>query len=566
MKYQVVRSRSAFVPVCSLASLMLLGRSLFSTFDAETAYADAVTNGLTRQSLQSLPPPSPGAVDLSFNPTQGTDGQVSAIDLQQDGRIVVAGSFGSVNSVARNQLARLFPDGTLDDSFAPPIAMPGSAPHSIAAVVCQADGKVVVAGTRVSYGRMTVGEGFYVARFMASGQVDESFVPLIVPDRPWTFSTVSGMAVQQDGKVVVAIVHDSSDRFYAFSELVRVNADGSHDSSFQPPTSWTFGIYSLAIQPDQKLLVGLGDGLIRLEPDGTLDQSFQLTLDPEMTIAPWCLALQSTGAILVGGPQVIRLHPDGTLDKSFDPDHLLSGSPRAVHKDDRIVIAGIYGTSVIETSPDGYPDPTFAPPALSGSVVAVHIDDSGNLILGGAFTSINGVTRLNVARLWGGDPTRLLAPQITIQPTNQVVTVGQTVLFATSAVAKPQPVVQWLFNDTPIPGATNAVFVQTSVGLNQAGSYQAVISNSVAVLRSAVATLSVESPELRVVNPSQTSNHFNLTLPCTVTGKSYLLEFKNSLADPDWKTFSAVMGTGSVLNLSDSSGYNPSRFYRVLVE
>src|SRR4051794_8280751 len=63
-----------------------------------------------------------GDVDLTFDPSTGFDGASGnffayATALQTDGRIVVVGFFNSYNGISRNGIARLNPDGSLDDSF-----------------------------------------------------------------------------------------------------------------------------------------------------------------------------------------------------------------------------------------------------------------------------------------------------------------------------------------------------------------------------------------------------------------------------------------------------------------
>ncbi len=52
-----------------------------------------------------------------FNP--GVAGQVHALAVQADGKILVGGSFTALGGQARTNLARLNPDGTLDLSFDP---------------------------------------------------------------------------------------------------------------------------------------------------------------------------------------------------------------------------------------------------------------------------------------------------------------------------------------------------------------------------------------------------------------------------------------------------------------
>ncbi len=106
------------------------------------------------------------------------------------------------------------------------------------------------------------------------------------------------------------------------------------DTSFNPGTDLT--VLTLAVQADGKILVGgwfttlNGQGhnsLGRLNPDGTLDTSFNPGLLPGSSV--WSLSVQANGGILVGGRlstleaafpfSICRLNSDGVLDPSFNP-------------------------------------------------------------------------------------------------------------------------------------------------------------------------------------------------------------------------------------------------------
>jgi len=59
------------------------------------------------------------------------DGDVFAVALQPNGRIVIGGEFTRVNGVARNNVARLNRDGSLDESFDPGVG-PNASVHALA--------------------------------------------------------------------------------------------------------------------------------------------------------------------------------------------------------------------------------------------------------------------------------------------------------------------------------------------------------------------------------------------------------------------------------------------------
>jgi hypothetical protein len=60
-----------------------------------------------------------GSIGLSLDVNAG----VRSVAVQPDGKMVIGGSFESINNVSRRRLARLAPDGTLDLSYNPDAAM-----------------------------------------------------------------------------------------------------------------------------------------------------------------------------------------------------------------------------------------------------------------------------------------------------------------------------------------------------------------------------------------------------------------------------------------------------------
>ncbi len=95
--------------------------------------------GSSRNNLARLNPN--GTLDTSFNPN--VDGVVLSTSVQCDGRIIVGGNFTVVRGVSRRNLARLNPDGSLDGTFD---SSGGDPNGSIYHTGIQADGKVIIAG------------------------------------------------------------------------------------------------------------------------------------------------------------------------------------------------------------------------------------------------------------------------------------------------------------------------------------------------------------------------------------------------------------------------------------
>src|SRR5207245_810246 len=112
-----------------------------------------------------------------------------------DGKILIAGAFTTVAGTARNYIARLNTDGTLDSGFTPNVAYQSNT--QINALALQADGKILIGGNFLTVGGTS---HTYVARLNADGTVDNTFnAPL--SGAPLT--GVMGVVLQPDGGVLV---------------------------------------------------------------------------------------------------------------------------------------------------------------------------------------------------------------------------------------------------------------------------------------------------------------------------------------------------------------------------
>jgi uncharacterized delta-60 repeat protein len=110
-------------------------------------------NGLSRTNLVRLN--ADGSADLSFNasvtePSFLSVASVTAIALQPDHKILVAGHFTAVNGVGRNSLARLNPDGSVDPSFQSSEEEPGAdygwLAQQVNDLAVDSDGQILIGG------------------------------------------------------------------------------------------------------------------------------------------------------------------------------------------------------------------------------------------------------------------------------------------------------------------------------------------------------------------------------------------------------------------------------------
>jgi uncharacterized delta-60 repeat protein len=113
---------------------------------------------------------SDGAVDATFNTGSGADGPVFAVTLQPDGKVLVGGDFTRFNQEERNRIARLNPDGSMDLSF-----NPGAGPSAgVRCLALQPDGKILIGGVFTSVDGAARN---HIARLKADGSLDASFDP-----------------------------------------------------------------------------------------------------------------------------------------------------------------------------------------------------------------------------------------------------------------------------------------------------------------------------------------------------------------------------------------------------
>lgn len=189
-----------------------------------------------------------GSLDTSFNPGTGFNNSTLSIALQPDGKILVGGNFTSYNQIPRNYLTRLNADGTLDTSFDPGTV----AILTVNAVALQQDGKVLIGGSFISVNQSTFHR---IGRLNSDGTMDTSFIPGTAVN-----NTVLSITPQPDGKILIGGVfnaYGSTSR----NRIARLNADGTLDSSFNPGSGANSSVQpiyvqSVAIQPGGKILIG----------------------------------------------------------------------------------------------------------------------------------------------------------------------------------------------------------------------------------------------------------------------------------------------------------------------
>jgi len=136
--------------------------------------------------------------------------------------------------------------------------------------------------------------------------------------------------------------------------------------------------------------------------------------------------------------------------------------------------------------------------------------------LGASVTLSNGIalaatdpnlTNASSSTIWLYGWVPQLSPNILTNPVSQSISGGGTATFTVAATGISDPTYQWLKNGSPIAGQTGSSLTISSASANDAASYSVIVSNSVGVVTSTSASLTVgnTAPTFTPV-PNQTVN------------------------------------------------------------
>jgi uncharacterized delta-60 repeat protein len=308
--------------------------------------------------------------------------------------------------------------------------------------------------------------------------------------------------------VLRALIRTSSLLLLTLPGFLSAQQPGSLDLSFNPGTGANSEVLDMALQSDNRIIIGgfftqyngtPANHVARLNSDGSLDKSFEVGSGANNGVR--AVTIQRDGKILIAGDftklngaplkGIARVNNDGTLDMGFDPGSGASyglGNPSVssvvLQQDGKILIGGQFASvagrvtrNLARLKNNGSFDDSFQiGSGPNGEVRAIVVQTNGDILIGGAFTEVNGVSRKGITRLYGH----------------------------TDSVPK-------------------------------------------------------------LVSPIRNGDTFRLSVP-TVAGKTYLLEFTDSLTEKNWIPLSETAGDGSLKTLLDADANREQRFYRVRVE
>ncbi len=375
----------------------------------EFSYAD----GVDRPRIALLD--DEGKLDLSFQPDPGLP--VKMAKVRSDGkililRVVVAEEYFSTEI---NDLILLNEDGSRDGSFH--VQLSDFYPDyegSIDSIQFLADDRILVRGDFYHVS----GNGYFSYVLLNSdGSLDDSFIVSgVVNEGPYIGSS-DPLLLLSDNKF---LVYNS---YWKKKRLIRLHSNGEIDDSFQEYHG-VINSRRIVVYPDGRILFHDSDrGLIRLNPDGTMESGEPLSLDyvddDNSSYYLNDLVLGSDEKITLRGTKQIygfnhssevfhmRLLPDGTIDESFDLSIL---ADKKIGRFQFTPSGNIYVTTYsnllyepefLRLNLDGQIDVSFESPALEekGTISQIFPLADGGQIINGVFDRVDGHSTKNITHL-----------------------------------------------------------------------------------------------------------------------------------------------------------------------
>jgi uncharacterized delta-60 repeat protein len=398
-----------------------------------------------------------GKVTVNIDPVSPSLDQATAMKVQADGKIVVAGSTRSAGADANFGIVRLNPDGSLDSSFGNggtqvvAFDLGGSNDDIPTSLAIDSSGRIVVAG----YADAGSGSSYFaVTRLNADGSLDTNFGVngLSISGYSGGADRANAVAIDPQGRIVLAGDFDMGAGKHDIG-VVRLNDNGWYDSSFggggRSVAPFTVGSVedargnAVTIDRFGRIVVAasVGEGgghsdfgVVRLTTNGWYDGTFGSGGQSFAAFSPYwygfdrpnAIAIDSQDRIVVAGTVggyaagsdhefgVARLTANGYFDTSFGSSgkrlvafHFGGGvddgaTGVAIDRWGRVVLAGYtaYGTSgdydyaVARLTPDGVRmDPDFG---IDGKSTA-PFDIGGSLSDKGSALALDAQGRIVVA-------------------------------------------------------------------------------------------------------------------------------------------------------------------------
>jgi len=495
-------------------------------------------------------------LDNSYITGTGFNGEVYAMEFDGNGKLLVGGDFTDYNGIAVSYLVRLNADGTLDGTFTP----------ALTAVV---NDLTIHSGNAVTV--VTAGA---LKRFLADGTTDVTFVPVSLNGPVYTIDAES-----TGYKVVIGGWFNSIGNY---NNILRLTSDGNIDPIFISNTQgFSQQVRAVEITNSGKIIVGgdfqtfnypVSGGVTRnficqLNSDGSLDASFNpgLTTIDQINKKVFSVAGQADGKVLggtfyAGIARLARCNTNGTKDFYGSTSKVGLVYDIYTNGTDDIIAAGsfeggigkwTYGSGVYTSIVKGN--------GIEGATKEVNaftVQADGAIIIGGDFTSYNGFTAGNFARI---NPCGV---SFSSHGTNSSICEGIDTSFIINATGSGTLSYQWQVNTNNTNGT--GLYVDISNDATYSNVTTATLSISSAPVsmdkyyyRCVITDancISTSDPKILFVNPLQviTADPVDITV-CENEQAIFSISFTGSAGSWQWQEDA---GTGTFLDLVQGAPYN----------
>ncbi|WP_241775641.1 T9SS sorting signal type C domain-containing protein [Flavobacterium sp. Root420] len=353
-------------------------------------------------------------VDFGSGPASAS---VLALANDLEGSWYIGGSFSIFDGLNQGRLAKINPEGEYDTGY---LAAGIGFDNSVLKVLSLENKKTMVFGNFKKFNGVFVSR---ITRLLEEGLIDPDFNA----GQLGANNLIKTAVLQSDGKIICG------GNFTKYNEtltnrIIRVLPDGVVDDTFSIGTGFNSQVYAIAIQSDQRIVVGGNftryndtpvNRLIRLLPNGSRDTSFNVGVGADAIIE--AILIQPDRKILVGGhfsnfngqsiSRLVRLNADGSIDSGFNVGNGFDKYiyAMALQSDGRIIIGGNFlnynGSSqkrIVRLNSNGSLDASFESGSgfSKGDVRSILVQPDDRILVGGTFSgTYKNYTSMRLLRL-----------------------------------------------------------------------------------------------------------------------------------------------------------------------
>lgn len=354
--------------------------------------------------------------DFSHNIQISSNGEIHALEVQKDGKILAGGNLANVNGISHRNIFRLNNDGSLDQAFAnldTKIANP-----LIFGIRKLEDGLLAVASTYDS--------NFPIGYPNGASLLTEKGLPVILLPFPFEFfsvTSITSLAVS-DNNIYAGQSTSITLNGKTSQDLAKFAKNGTLIDNYNSHFTALERFNGFLVQPnDEMILFGIGIGydgsepasIVKIDPSGKLDNSFKTNLPQNLSIQDVVRivdgylvsgSLQNTGTAGFE-PYIEKILESGQIDQNFQATikNFTSGNLALVpFGDEQFLLFGnfawyngeiINNNGVVINSRGDFISESpiaFKPTDRLNTYAIDHTN--GDLYIGGKFTNNNKVTSL----------------------------------------------------------------------------------------------------------------------------------------------------------------------------